>query len=142
MKTCTKCKEVKELSEFFKDKHKSDGHRPDCKVCNTKSCGEYAKKNRESINYTCLKYKTGLSRSEYESILLDQEHKCALCKTHTDDLTKKLSVDHCHDTMFVRGLLCTKCNMGLGYFNDDIELMQTAINYLTNNLSIKEIKHK
>lgn len=41
-----------------------------------------------------------------------------------------LAVDHCHRTNKVRGLLCTKCNLGLGYFADTEELLQQAVTYL------------
>ena len=40
-KRCSKCKEIKLLSEFHKDQTKKDFHRPDCKVCNLKRGREY-----------------------------------------------------------------------------------------------------
>jgi hypothetical protein len=41
-----------------------------------------------------------------------------------------LSVDHCHATGKIRGLLCTKCNQGLGSFENNVEWLQNAIDYL------------
>ena len=41
---------------------------------------------------------------------------CAICKTHQSKLGKTLEVDHDHDTGVIRGLLCHKCNVGLGYY--------------------------
>ncbi len=44
-----------------------------------------------------------------------------------------LSVDHCHKTNVVRGLLCNECNSGLGKFKDNIDVMASAISYLQQN---------
>jgi hypothetical protein len=46
----------------------------------------------------------------------------------------RLSVDHCHNTGKIRGILCTKCNTGLGSFKDNIELLMNAIKYLKGEL--------
>ena len=45
-----------------------------------------------------------------------------------------MSVDHCHDTMKVRGLLCHRCNCGIGLLNEDITVLEKAINYLKGEL--------
>jgi len=100
----------------------------------------YRKKNREKIkkrneinkdkyknNY--LKNKYDISLEKYEQILKIQNNVCAICKEIC--LTGKcLGVDHCHRTGIVRGLLCSKCNRSLGGFNDSINLLLKAINYL------------
>ncbi len=41
-----------------------------------------------------------------------------------------LAVDHCHDTGFVRGLLCNRCNVGIAQFGDNPDNIQKAIDYL------------
>ena len=53
---------------------------------------------------------------------------CELCGTASD-----LKTDHCHRSKLVRGLLCHQCNVGLGMFKDDPELMRKAIDWITNN---------
>lgn len=63
-----------------------------------------------------------------------QNGLCAICnKPETAFMKTKtmfLAVDHDHATGEVRGLLCTNCNNGLGRFNDNIELLQKAIQYI------------
>jgi hypothetical protein len=136
---CTKCNLEKIQSEFYKDKQKSTGYRPDCKDCNKKKCSEWAKNNKERRKYYVLKSSKGLTREQYDQLLKEQKNVCAICNSK---LSKRLSVDHCHKTNLVRGLLCGKCNFGLGYFNDDPELLKKAIFYLSNNASYKQIKCK
>lgn len=55
---------------------------------------------------------------------------CWICKKPEPIAGRKLSIDHCHDTGKVRGLLCTHCNTGLGHFNHDPDRIDKAIRYL------------
>jgi DNA-directed RNA polymerase subunit RPC12/RpoP len=77
-----------------------------------------------------LQYLYDLSVDEYELMLRQQEYRCAICKRHISKLTKRLAVDHCHKSKNIRGLLCSRCNIGLGMFVDDIKLLSRAIVYL------------
>lgn len=76
----------------------------------------------------------GISREDYDAMLEEQNHRCKICgeteRPRSDGKVLRLSVDHCHDTRQVRGLLCTKCNMGLGYYDHSIERLRSAIEYL------------
>ena len=75
-----------------------------------------------------LKRLYGLSKEEYNLMLLEQDNKCAICR-------KKLvkpNVDHCHETNKVRGILCSSCNVGLGLLGDSIEGLEKVIKYLNN----------
>jgi len=83
------------------------------------------------------KYK--ITVDNYFMMIEQQDNKCAICrKEETKMSTRSLSgpkisplgVDHCHKTGKVRALLCRKCNLGLGAFDDDIERMEVAIKYL------------
>jgi hypothetical protein len=82
-----------------------------------------------------LKRKYGLTLDEYNQLLQDQNGQCAVC--HTSDwgntrwgTVKRATVDHNHLTGKVRGLLCTKCNVVLGLFDDDTNRFVSAIAYL------------
>lgn len=64
-------------------------------------------------------------------MLEGQNHVCAICsRPETRGKTKYLSVDHCHTTGKVRGLLCAKCNTVLGYMNDNPDYLTKAMEYL------------
>lgn len=95
---------------------------------------EYTVKYSSSRKNSRLKKRYGIDFEIYQALLLKQNFCCAICKIpyseHNEKKGKYFAVDHCHITHKVRGLLCYKCNMGLGYFNDNPELTQMATNYL------------
>lgn len=82
----------------------------------------------------------------YDQMLKKQNGVCAICKKADSggfSFGKKLAIDHDHDTKYVRGLLCQKCNRGLGLFNDNIQRLQSAIKYLIKSKSNeKKLKTK
>ncbi len=58
-------------------------------------------------------------KEQYFKMLVEQKGCCAICKkgeTHPEQTF--LSIDHCHKTGKVRGLLCSKCNAGIGFLQD------------------------
>ena len=69
----------------------------------------------------------GLTIQQYNRIWWRQKGKCAVCGKK-----KRLVVDHNHKTNKVRGLLCNKCNSGLGLFDDSTKKLSQAIKYLTS----------
>jgi hypothetical protein len=70
----------------------------------------------------------GITVAEYNRIHDQQQGLCAICKQTNNK--KSLCIDHDHATGEVRGLLCDKCNRGLGLFQDNITLLRQAIGYL------------
>lgn len=131
MKKCTKCEKEKEDSEFSIHSKTKDGLHTHCKVCRNKDEKEkystgIRKKKVYSYTYEkWIKSEYKLSIEDYNSIVKRQNGKCAICEVETS-----LVVDHCHETEIVRGLLCTKCNTGLGKFKDSATLLEKAIQYL------------
>lgn len=129
-KSCTKCQEVKPLTEFDKQKSGKYGRRSHCK-----SCREAYRKSpegrREQKNRN-LKREFDINLSQYEVLYDRQKGKCAICGTKT-----KLVVDHCHNSLDVRGLLCSTCNLGLGHFHDNVYKLTQAIQYLIKTDSCK-----
>jgi len=86
-----------------------------------------------------LKNKYGITLEQFNEILMTQNGVCACCKkpeTKINNQTKKvqpLSVDHCHETGKVRGLLCDVCNTTLGKIKENISTLGSMIDYLLKN---------
>jgi len=75
------------------------------------------------------KYKRyGLSKEEYTKLITINDGRCHIC-----NIPSKTYIDHCHKSNKVRGILCPKCNTALGFFDDNITILLTAINYLKKN---------
>lgn len=73
----------------------------------------------------------GLTIDSYNELLESQNHKCAICGAEIGNAEgDRLYVDHDHITGKVRGLLCSNCNLGIGKFQDNVELLKKAIRYL------------
>jgi len=75
----------------------------------------------------------GITRAQYNALLEEQNYSCAMCNTHQMELEKKLHVDHDHEMDgidSVRGLLCNKCNRGLGLIGDNLESAKMALRYM------------
>lgn len=81
-----------------------------------------------------LKRRYGMTKEDYEYRLEQQNYRCAICQTREPGGNHKVfHVDHSHKWGHVRGLLCDKCNRGLGYFNDDVSTLVAAAYYLQEN---------
>jgi Recombination endonuclease VII len=77
-----------------------------------------------------LKRLFGITQEQYDEMLASQGGVCAICGNL--DPGRNLAVDHVHDdTKAVRGLLCSNCNSGLGFFGDSVERLFAAIQYLS-----------
>ncbi len=99
--------------------HKSERRQGDgvCRKC-------YKKQNMFKF---LLRHRYGTTLEWYRQRLDEQGGVCAICKGVS---LKRLGVDHNHQTGEVRGLLCVKCNAGIGNFNENPSLMYAAVQYL------------
>jgi hypothetical protein len=128
---CYTCKEEKPLEEFYRSKNEKYGRHGRCTTCvKTRYLSDSAKESKKAYNRArSRKSGTGFTPEEFEDKLKEQDYKCAICGT--DKPTSiNWHADHCHETKIKRGVLCQKCNMGIGLFNDNTELMEKAIMYL------------
>jgi hypothetical protein len=97
--------------------------------------GEFRKNNVDMHRGHKYRQLYGITLKQFEEMRTLQNCSCAICGKHeSHNKNKKLFVDHDHDTGKVRKLLCHSCNTGIGLLQDDIELLQKALDYL--------IKHK
>lgn len=92
-------------------------------------CSDDCQKLARRARHILRRY--GITEGEFDALLVAQAEGCAVCGSPTSGNGKPtLSVDHCHATGRVRGLLCSWCNRGIGYFGDDPERLRTAAAYL------------
>ena len=109
---------------------------------------KYREKNREKIREYGRKWKKnnptktgesykrlyGITEADYLLMLEEQNNVCKIClrpeTVKKNDKVKRLSVDHCHKTGKVRGLLCHKCNTTLGKYEDNPETFKRFTKYL------------
>ena len=104
-----------------------DKKRADCSVCgNVKiysrgKSGQY--KCSVAANEKSKLYKRAY-RASRNSIM---KNRCEICGTKN-----KLCYDHCHKTNEYRGTLCSRCNTAIGFFDDNVNFLQSAILYLNS----------
>lgn len=85
--------------------------------------------------YYMATHRYGLSMVEYKALLKKSKGKCIICRINFSKIkiNRRCHIDHDHKTGKVRGLLCHRCNNGLGNFRDSIKYMAKAIKYLKRN---------
>lgn len=130
-KRCSSCKIKKPLGEFYRSKNETYGRHGRCTSCvKVRYLSDSAKEVKKSYNRArSRKYGTGFTEEEFEQKLEKQGGLCAICGASKPS-SKSLHADHCHETKTKRGVLCQKCNMAIGLFRDNTELMERAIMYL------------
>lgn len=111
-KYCTGCDIEHPISSFY-NVHRS----AKCKKC----FGEDSK-------WVHMKRKYGLSKIDFENLIRLQSGQCCVCWEEL--IPSNTNVDHCHKTGIVRGLLCTDCNLGLGFLKDNVNNIHRSIAYL------------
>ncbi len=130
---CKHCNSIKPLDLFVKSKSTKSGYRGICKDCFN---AYYRKRRVEKWDLVRsyekkfhfqrrLKHEYNITEQEFNKLKQEQNSKCAICFNE-----EKLVIDHCHTNGNVRGLLCSKCNIGLGMFKDDKQRLQNALDYL------------
>ena len=128
MKTVEEKKQYRR-NQYLKHKDKEKENRIKYLIKNREKILEkqrkYNKENPLKRKNAILKNVYGITLDDYNKMFEEQKGKCAICNRHQNELIRKLSVDHCHRTNKVRGLLCKNCNVALGYYEKyDKELFE------------------
>lgn len=94
----------------------------------------YIKNNKEKVreirNRAQFKYLYGIDKFNFEEIFKKQNYKCKICGITENDLSAVFCLDHNHNNLEIRGILCRSCNSGLGFFKDNVDSLRKAIDYL------------
>lgn len=123
-KICPSCNIVKPIESFRKTKHTKSGRQSWCATCTNLSSlashhkrmlndQNYREKRRERSLRNRYKYKYGITIEQKQTMLDSQFGRCEIC--NNEIVFSQAKVDHNHTTGAVRGILCNKCNSGLGY---------------------------
>ena len=118
---CRGCNKDLEMGKDITVKEKS-GYGLQCRSCRSEQQWD-----------SKIKRLFGIRGRDYHAILKSQGGGCAICGTEKDANGKNhMAIDHDHskDYMDIRGILCSKCNQGIGMFDDNTSYMKNAINYL------------
>lgn len=136
-KQCSKCRDWKSVESFHRSKSNKDGFQYACKACSKARQQEpkNAEKRRRYAWLGCLKLK-GITEEQYNEAFDRQLGLCAIC--HKPENGKKLAIDHDHSCCpgseacgkCFRGLLCMKCNQGIGLLGDSPDALVSALLYL------------
>ncbi len=149
-KRCTKCGEIKVVSEFYRNERMRDGFTSWCKVCTcqhkrdryaadpsgfVKASMKYHRANRFKVSLRMLR--NTARRKGWQPCTATEEElrasytgKCEICHVPELELTRNLHVDHCHETGEFRGWLCNNCNMAIGFMRDSREIALNAVLYI------------
>lgn len=130
LKYCNRCNEIRPFAEFPISRQKGTGLRSACKVCTN----VYNRKNwwetygPEQKRLYKIRHKYQLSEEQAKFFADNPEGFCAICGTYG-----LMVIDHDHETGNFRDRLCRNCNTALGMVNDNVELMEKLIAYVTKH---------
>jgi hypothetical protein len=132
MQVCIRCNINLPIDDFEHQKNRPNP-RKICKKC------RYTERDREKEKARHREYMRERRQNDPDAIRRNWERSTyGVCKEDLGILecqicgsTNRLCIDHDHQSEAVRGILCTKCNFGISYFNDNVTLLANAIKYLS-----------
>ena len=128
---CTLCKEANR--RYFEERRTQD---PTVAARYLERGRDYRNNNRDDLKAKQFVTRYGITLDERDALLARQGGLCAICQT-SEFGAKGPQLDHDHVTKRVRGVLCMKCNLGIGCFDDRDDKLTAAIAYLEHRKDIK-----
>jgi hypothetical protein len=98
-------------------------------TCDVTSCESEAEAKGMCNSHYRAWRRFGVTAAQYNEMYSSQNGRCAICLGEENN--KRLSVDHCHQSGNVRGLLCSNCNLGIGKLQENTDNLLRAIDYLS-----------
>lgn len=144
-KVCSACKHWWPYERFYYERRSKDGRASRCMTCNYKQVTKWKKSHPTAVRKVNQRHQKdyaerrrelkrfrlyGVTPEDFSALKSRQKNKCGICCAL---LTACAHVDHDHSSKKVRGLLCHRCNLGLGHFKDSVGLLSKAINYLNEH---------
>ncbi len=140
---CRLCKESLPLTSFGPHKGMRNGLKRECRECLSDRASRWVDANPDRAFDAHLRRTFKITLEQYKAMLAEQGGFCAICgepptvensgrwKQRPRRATApRLVVDHDHGTGKVRGLLCGRCNTGIGHLKDDPIIVRFALKYL------------
>lgn len=135
---CRECHKTRMRSYYQANSAERRAKTAEYAAVNAERVREYRRRYREhrgealaaSNRAATLMREYGLTPEAYMDLFVAQDGHCAICLA--EPKTRRLCVDHDHETGAVRGLLCPPCNAALGRFGDNEAGVLRVLNYLRN----------
>lgn len=142
-KNCACCKRVLPVACFGARPSRIDDPASGTRSLYRSHCKDCSNEKRAAHQLKTVLGAFGLSVADHEAMLTRQGGGCAICGSAEPGINNKgekarrvFCIDHCHKTGRVRGLLCNRCNLGIGNFDDDVSRLEAAANYLRDSVRL------
>lgn len=135
---CIECTRASKREWYLKNRKKAIATQQAYKASNPDKVKAYVEKTKKQRSDRVRRKKYG-DDFDFDKMLKSQNYQCKICGI-ADPVYGRWGwhVDHCHETKKVRGILCLKCNMGIGYLDHRPEKLRAAAKYLDDDTSDKE----
>lgn len=136
---CKSCRSEYNRKEYAKDPGKKlragrkwNEANPEKRLASNRKCAKNNRLTRILCGSRCAAKREGHipCNATIEELKASQTGRCFICGVPEIECSKKLAMDHDHETGEFRGWLCKKCNTALGLFGDNEELLIDAVHYL------------